>query len=413
MPDGIFSGDQQTGMPPFSVMGLLLGGRGYASGWFQQRDRLAMADAAIARERADRATFAEGMLADPRWKNYLQNPNDRAAAGDLWGLMYGGPESAANMGNSLFTQGVGAIQSQELAALQNKYQLGQQQQSHDFRMREIEHGTDEALRQQQILNADKLRTQQAALDYVSKPGPDGMTAEEKQASLNIIGDQAFPGGRKEGYDWLQAPGGGIAGQVPQRGTPERQKIERVGNAYSNVSDLARKHLWQLENGQVSSVADWNQDVNWAKDSMRSIYEAGAMSADDQAFYEDVLGKLGNIDRLTPDIMGTMKERLRVLQEKADRDLNQYAQSTLIPKDTYTGDDWKAPRSDPATRSDAIDRIRATREANQKRLQDLRSKSAPGGTEFERGGALPKDWSTPSKALTEAEKRRIEEEMKRF
>ena len=165
-------------MPPFSVMGLLMGGRGYASGWFQRRDQLKMADAAIAKDRADRATFAEGVMADPRYKNWLKNPNDRAAAGSLWALTYGGPESAANMGNSLFTQGIGAIQSQELAGLQNQYQLGQQQnasllnrqetdirqkQAHEFQLLEQTHGTDEALRQAQTLKQQELDRMRQAL----------------------------------------------------------------------------------------------------------------------------------------------------------------------------------------------------------------------------------------------------------
>ena len=366
MPDGIFSGDQQTGMPGFSVLGLLLGGRGYASGWFQQRDRLAMADAAVAKERADRATFAQGMLADPRWKKYLENPNDRAAAGNLWGLMYGGPESAASMGNSLFTQGVGAIQQQELAALQNKYQLGQQQQAHDFNIAEQQFGTDEALRKQQLLRKDQVTAQLNALDYATQPMPDGMTAEQKQHNLNILGDQAFPEQRKPGYDW--APN--LAGQIPQQGTEERRKIERVGNAYSNIADLATKHLWQLENGQVSSVAAWNQEVNWAKDYMRSITEAGAMSGDDQAFYEDVLGQLGNIDKITPDMTGNMKERLRVLKEKAADDLQRYAASTLIPKETYTQDDWQIPENYRPTEPPPQDEFNKGKAARDKRLEEL-------------------------------------------
>src|SRR4030095_2110429 len=120
-----------TEMPPFSIMGLLMGGRDYASGWFQQRDRLQLADAAIARERADRATFSQGLLSSPQYKSYLQNPNDVAKQWDLWGTMYGGPESAANLGNTLLSQGLGAVQSRELAGLQNTYQQQQQQQAHE------------------------------------------------------------------------------------------------------------------------------------------------------------------------------------------------------------------------------------------------------------------------------------------
>ena len=173
--------------------------------------------------------------------------------------------------------------------------------------------------------------------------PDGWTPEQKQYALNQGGDMAGYK-RKDGFDYVAGPDGGIIGQVPQRGTPERSKIEMTGNAYSNIQSLAAKHLWQLENGQVGSVAEWNSEVNSAMGDFRRIYEAGAMQEADKEFYETLLPDLHITEALTPDIMGKKKEMLRALKERAARDLDQYAASTLVPASTYTADDWQIPKN---------------------------------------------------------------------
>jgi hypothetical protein len=346
-------------------------------------------------------------LADPRWAQYLKNPNDRAAAGNLWGLMYGGPESAANMGNSLFTQNIGAIQGQELAAAQNKYQQQQQAQAHQFRLAEQTHGTDEALRLEALKQQQQLDTMKQGYDFVSKPLPDGWTAEQKQYAANqaatIAGYKL-----KEGYDVVTGPQGGIVGQIPQRGTPERSKIEATGHAYSNVSDLAAKHLWQLQNNRFDRQ-EWNTETLATMNDLRKIHEAGAMTDGDIAHYEKLLPTLMFTEgtALTADVLGAKRDQLRALKEKMDRDLNQYAQSTLIPVGTYTADDWRAPVSDRSALRGAIDAIKATRAANEQRIKDLGA-TAPGisRSEFERGGPLPAYNPPPSSRFTEEEFKKL-------
>src|SRR4029077_2318388 len=121
-------------------------------------------------------------------------------------------------------------------------------------------------------------------DYISQVGQDGKTPEQNQYAINQIGDAAAPGQRKQGYDWAVA-NGQLIGQVPQRGTPERAKIEDTGNAYSNIVSMAQKHLWQLENNQIGSMTEWNTENNAAMGDLRKIYQAGAMQQADLDFYE--------------------------------------------------------------------------------------------------------------------------------
>ena len=77
MAGGVLS---QTEAPPFDIMGLLLGGRGYASGWFQNRDKLRMLDIAQAKELADRQTYVKGVLANPDVDAQLKDPYNRRKA---------------------------------------------------------------------------------------------------------------------------------------------------------------------------------------------------------------------------------------------------------------------------------------------------------------------------------------------
>jgi hypothetical protein len=263
------------------------------------------------------------------------------------------------------------VQNRELAGLQNTYQRQQQQQAHDFRMLEQTHGTDEALRLEQQKQLQQLQIQQKAVDTLKQVGQDGQTTEQNQFAINQVGDVAAPGQRKEGFDWV-VRNGNLIGQVPQRGTVERAKIELTGNSYSNIADMATKKLWQLQNGQVPSVAEWNTEVNAAMMDFRRITDAGAMQQADINFYEKLLPSLSIMkgEALTADVLGRKREQLRALKNYTERGLQQYAASTLIPVETYTADDWRVPDNFRPTKPPPQDEFNKGRTEREQRLQEL-------------------------------------------
>ena len=72
-------------------MGMLFGGRGYAANWFQQRDQMAWQRAAQAEQDAAEKAYGAGLLQDPGYQKFRDNPYDRAAGLDLWAQTRGAP----------------------------------------------------------------------------------------------------------------------------------------------------------------------------------------------------------------------------------------------------------------------------------------------------------------------------------
>jgi hypothetical protein len=399
----------QTQMPPFDIMGLLLGGRSYAGGWFSQRDRLRLAENAQNKDRSDRQAFEGGLLSSPEYQTYLKNPNDLDAQYQLWGKFFGGPEAAATIGNQLLSQGLSATQSRQLNEQQHGFRVEESLTDHQYRLSEQTHSADQQVRAALQIEQQKQAQKQAAWQYLSQPDESGLTPSQKQNMANVAADAAGYG-RKDGFDVVVGPDGGLLGQVPQRGTPERLKMENTGNAISNLQSNATQSLWELQNGQVDK-GTWDTRVLLAKNDLRQLTEAGAMTADDAAYYDKILVPWSDTQK--PEIYSQAQDRLVTMQKLMTQHLQQFTASSLLPIQQFQADDWKIPENWKPTKAPPPQSPAAVSAANQKRLEDLRRQHAPSGTEFERGGPLPADTSAPGKALSEADKRRIEEEMKRF
>jgi hypothetical protein len=173
MAGGVLS---QTEAPPFDIMGLLLGGRGYASGWFQNRDKLRMLDIAQAKELADRQQYTKGVLASPELKQQIATPYDRGANWNLWGKLTSGPESMVQFGNQQLTQSTGAIYSQEQSKL-----------TADLQAANIKLSTDEQLRFDQIKRERDIAQQEGLMKYLFTPDESGATPGQKQLKRDMVG----------------------------------------------------------------------------------------------------------------------------------------------------------------------------------------------------------------------------------
>lgn len=349
-----------TEMPQFSLLGLLLGGKGYASGWFSQRDHLRLLEAQEARERADRQAFAGGLLQTPEYKQMIASPQDRGAQFGVWGKMFGGPEQAVSVGNSLLVQGLGAIEAQELEAARSRNTLAEQT-----------HSADEQLRVAKEAERMKLEQRTNAMKYLLQPDArTGMTGAESQMAANLAAETAgIP--IKEGYDVVVGPNGGVLGQIPQRGTPERTKMESVGNSISNIQSTAQQSLWELQNGQVDK-GEWEMRNAIAMNDFRILTEAGAMTEQDQAFYEKML--IPWSDTMKPELYSQAQDKLISLNKLMDQRLKQYTATTLLPIESFTADDWKVPKEYQPTAVPSQEQFNRQRTEREERLKELPSRN---------------------------------------
>lgn len=376
----------ETEMPPFSIMGLLLGGSSYAGGWFQQRDQLRLAQAADAKERSDREAFSKSFLATPEHQAAVKNPGDVGAQWNQWGQLYGGPESASQLGNNLLTQSLGAIDQRQLAEYQaaererierlshdftlkeydaahklrlveqsvstadqmtlEKYRAAERERldrlGHDFDMQEQIHGADQQIRVKQYEVDQENQKAQQQIDYFTKKRPElgDMTESQKVQADNLAADLSGYK-RREGYDIVRDATGAVAGQIPSKGTPERTKLEEEANAMSNISSVAAESLFELDNAATITKAKWNERIGILKNEMRKWTKAGAMQEGDAAYYESLLPSYQTAEWM-PDQWSGAREQLQYLKYKMDQQLEQFGRSTLLPLDEIKADDddWR-------------------------------------------------------------------------
>jgi hypothetical protein len=246
MAGGVLS---QTEAPPFDIMGLLLGGRGYASGWFQNRDKLRMLDIAQAKELADRQLYTKGVLASPELKQQIATPYDRGANWNLWGKLTSGPESFVNFGNQQLNQSTGAIYNQEAQAQSNAYSLQQQQNAHDLAAANIKLSTDEQLRFDQIKRERDVAQQEGLMKYLFTPDESGATPGQKQTKRDMVGDML---GIKRGEGYSIAEGGNgleptIHGKVWADMMEEGQSVSNLTNSAEFLLNMSKTGTGDKDN----------------------------------------------------------------------------------------------------------------------------------------------------------------------
>lgn len=107
--------DPAQGQSNFSLLGMLLGGRSYASNWLGQRDQINQQ----AMERQRIGTAAQGLLQSPEYKATNPDAQTQAQMG-LWAKMQ---PDFSQMGNNLLSQQVGAMYQKQATTFSNTLDL--------------------------------------------------------------------------------------------------------------------------------------------------------------------------------------------------------------------------------------------------------------------------------------------------
>jgi hypothetical protein len=225
----------KTETPPFSLLGLLAGGRGYASGWFQNRDRMQQIDMARASEEARDKAFRSGVLQSPELKAQIANPYDPMTQWNMWGKGFAGaPENMVPLGNQLLSSGL------ENIAQKRQSELSAAQQAANIRL-----NSDEQLRVDQIKSQRELQQKQDFLSLMMKPADEmGNTAKQRQMTRDFYGAAA---GLKPPEGYSIAEGGNGFEPTIAGGS---SKMMDEGNSAAALVSEAEYLAYTLQSGQV-------------------------------------------------------------------------------------------------------------------------------------------------------------------
>jgi hypothetical protein len=348
-------------MPQFNIMGLLLGGRGYAANYFSQRDQLEMSKA----QQAERLQVAQGLLGDDfgqtpnaAYGRAMDNPYDRRAQMGLWGRMFSGPDTMAAMGNSLLDKSMSSIYGREATAFEDT--LAKQR---------IQMTADQELRVDETKRARDTAMRKSLIDQIY--GPDGQTAAN-QAMRNAAAKQlGIP--VPEGMDMLPGPNGQPVFR-PSPGTPQfRDMMGEVQTQQNMLSGL--KSLQMMTEQRNGNNGAWETERNLLMMEMKDAAKLGALDEGTMNFLQSVIpDKWDDAWILNPSMMGQTKERLRVMIARNEGKLQQVADRWMVPADQiadrsrgWTGEITKpVPKGPARAAADRLDK-RATeaRERNVK------------------------------------------------
>lgn len=334
-----------AGGAPFDIMGLLLGGRGYAANWFANRDQQRFDQ----QQQQARGQFATGLLNTPEFKAAVTNPEE-AARYALWAKGQGGPTAIADAGNQFMSQALGALYGRQNAAF-----------SSELQRQEIRLSADEQLRVDQIRRDRDKAAVQAQMDAL---GP--------QAKQNLFYRQAF-GDLPEGMDAVALPNGDFAFR-PAFGTKEYNSVVAQGNAYSNIQNSAEQLLNMMEQGNMDANArsQWRAVAGFVLGDTKAAFETGALD-------QGVVDWVGKIFPAEPpnasqvDLWGQRKEQLRRAILEMQNRQQQLQNRSLIPRSEFSRSKIYDPANLPPP---PVVSPRQAQEGNQKRLEDLRPKRKP-------------------------------------
>jgi hypothetical protein len=350
-------------MPSFNIMGLILGGRGYAANYFGQRDQLEMQNA----QRAERDQFAQGLLgpdyganANAAYGRAMDNPYDRRAQMGLWGRMYGGPESAAALGNSMLEKSISSIYGKEATAFEDE--LAKQR---------IRLTADQELRVDETKRARDTAMRKNLIDMVY--GPDGQNAQNQQmrnAALKQLGISV-----PDGMDAIPGPNGQLAFR-PAPGTPQFREMLAEFQPQQNILSGLKNLQAMAEQGNGSAAA-WETERQTLMLDIQKARKLGALDEGTLDFMDRLIpGSWDNAWTTSPTKMGQTKERLRVLIARNEANLKQTADRWMMPVDQVPdrAAGWDGGINKPVPKGPA----RAAVNAMDERASELRARDRARG-----------------------------------
>ena len=236
---GLFGGGEDY--PAFNPLGLLLGGRGYASSYFGNRDQFEALRMKEARDRTDAETFANGVLASPELSGSIENPDDRMNQWRLWRRMnQDAPAPGRQLGSDVLTQSLGGIHQREAIARSGAEARATAEFNTDQAIQE--YATKQALDQQV---KDKLMEDFLAPDPLT--GASGREKGEIQFRRNAAA--AASGLKvKEGYNAQYDAASGEFYQTPSPGTPDYIEVQTQLQSFANLAGWGTDLMTMFDRG---------------------------------------------------------------------------------------------------------------------------------------------------------------------
>lgn len=305
--------DDRPNMPGFNMLGLLLGGRGYAANYFGMRDQAAMQE----NERQQRERFAQGLLASPQLAAANANPLDRNAQFGLWGQFYGQPGGNVQLGNSLLDTSIRSIYGREASVFdQAQYE------------KRLNLSAESELKVDQIKRDRDVAAKKAALSTLFAPGESGQPGIIEQANRNAAFDTAYPGQRNNRD--VVPTAGGLAYRPSPGSEDYRKMFGEIQSGQNMMSGLT--NLNDMLNNGTGSKGDWEAEKTAMLFEVKKLEELGAL---DQ-------GAVDTVDKLVPgwndnwsanpQNWGAQKEKLRVALQRYGVKLAQAQDRWAVPVD---------------------------------------------------------------------------------
>lgn len=348
---------QKTDMPGFSIMGLLLGGRGYASDWFSTRDKLALQQGISETEALNRANSVNTLMGGPQWREFTADPYSMEKLGGLWGAGSQAnidPKTAERIGD-LFSTGMANIYGrsqqqygQELT--QENMRLGQSiaQQNIDYGAR-VDLETD----RQKKINEVQAMTGQWKAAFGDNPQIMQSLIQGKilkDSGIDLPGETmpTMIGGQLVG---VPIPGGKLFNETVQPVIAQGQMNQMIDTVVKSFDSGAI-----LNQGTLSSLRAQ------ISDSYRVANKAGALDEGLKNFLNELFPS--NLDFYAdPRKMGQYQEKWRtakLVQDGKLNDMKKYLVSPLPIEPTPLG----GIRPDAGAAADAI---KAERAKNQQKI----------------------------------------------
>jgi hypothetical protein len=319
---GIFS-DDESGVPGFNILGMLLGGRGYAAQHFAMRDQAAWDE----QKRKDRESFATGLLGSEELKRANANPLSRDAQFGLWGQFYGQKGGDPTLGNSLLDKSISAIYGHEADVFKDELWKKQLNLS-----AESELMVDQKKRERDAAG------KQAALNLLFAPGESGNPGLVEQAARNQAFDTAFPNQRPNDMDVVPGANGltyrpNIMTENGRKMMSEVQSNQNVVSGISNLYDMVKNN--------TGDRATYDAERAALLMEVKKAEQLGSLDQGTLDFYTELIPAYNSNWSANPQNWGSQQEKLRVQLERAK------------VKAAQTLDRWSIPASMVPNRASAV------------------------------------------------------------
>jgi hypothetical protein len=300
--------DPAQGQAPFSILGMLLGGRGYASNWLGERDALTQA----AMERQRLGTEAQSLIASPQYKTVFDTP-DKQAAGALWAKMQ--PDFSA-MGNNLLSQKIGSLYQDQSTRLQDQLERERMGINVDDQLK-----LDATKRQRDLQD-----TQNQYKMLLGLPGAIGQTAAiSKMTGIQPPTDSLF------------------TGQTDQNGIPQVQLIPNSPTWRTGVGEISPikngAEGMQILSDMASGKTPFDQGLWNATrgDIVLQMKKTEGLGVWDEGTKELINSLVPDMGTFTPELRNVKATQLDIYAKKMAARAQNTAQKWNIPVDQVPSD----------------------------------------------------------------------------